>query len=181
METTKFSVREMALIAVMTAVMCILGPMSVPIGVIPISLTNLVIYIAVYILGCRRGTISFLVYLLIGTAGVPVFSAYSGGVAKLLGPTGGYLIGFIFVALITGFFVDRFDGKVIPSFAGMLLSTILLYGFGTAWLAYQAGMTYPAALAAGVIPFIVPDIIKMIIAVVIGPQIRRRLQHAGLL
>ena len=93
---SKTNVREMALIALMAAVTCILGPLSVPIGVVPISLTNFAIYLAIYVLGCRRGTISYIVYLLLGLVGLPVFSGFSSGVGKLFGPTGGYLIGFIF-------------------------------------------------------------------------------------
>ena len=121
---SKTNVREMALIALMAAVTCILGPLSVPIGVVPISLTNFAIYLAIYVLGCRRGTISYIVYLLLGLVGLPVFSGFSSGVGKLFGPTGGYLIGFIFMALICGFAIDRFEAKLIPSMIGMILGTI---------------------------------------------------------
>ena len=81
--------------ALMTAVTCILAPLSIPIGPVPISLTNLAIYISLYLLGWKRGTISYLIYLLIGLVGIPVFSGFTGGPAKLAGPTGGYIIGFI--------------------------------------------------------------------------------------
>lgn len=174
------NVREMALIAVMAAVTCVLGPLSVPIGVVPISFTNLAVYLAIYVLGCRRGALSYVVYLLIGLVGVPVFSGFTGGVGKLFGPTGGYLIGFVFMALLCGWFIDKFDCKVVPSFAGMILGTIVCYAFGTAWLAYQAGMSFSAALAAGVLPFVVGDVVKMVIAAVVGPQVRRQLRRAGL-
>lgn len=177
---TKTNVREMALIAVMAAVTCVLGPLSVPIGVVPISFTNLAVYLAIYVLGCKRGTVSYIVYLLIGLVGVPVFSGFTGGVGKLFGPTGGYLIGFIFMALICGWFIDRFECKLVPSFAGMVLGTIVCYIFGTVWLAYQAGMSFYAALAAGVLPFIVGDLSKMVVAAIIGPQVRRQLARAGL-
>ena len=177
---TKTNVREMALIAVMAAVTCVLGPLSVPIGVVPISFTNLAVYLAIYVLGCKRGTISYIVYLLIGLVGVPVFSRFTGGGGKLFGPTGGYLIGFIFMALICGWFIDKFDCKLVPSFVGMVLGTIVCYVFGTVWLAYQAGMSFYAALAAGVLPFIIGDLVKMVIAAVIGPQVRRQLARAGL-
>lgn len=180
MQKTTFSVREMALIAVMTAVICVLGPLSVPIGVIPVSFTNLAIYLAIYVLGCRRGVISYVVYLLIGMVGVPVFSGFTGGVAKLFGPTGGYLIGFIFMAIICGIVIDKFECKFVPSMIGMIVGTIVCYFFGTAWLAYQAGMSFQAALAAGVLPFIIPDLVKMVIAAVVGVQIRRQLQRAGI-
>ena len=177
---TKTNVREMALIAVMAAVTCVLGPLSVPIGVVPISFTNLAVYLAIYVLGCKRGTISYIVYLLIGLVGVPVFSSFTGGVGKLFGPTGGYLIGFIFMALICGWFIDKSDCKLVPSFVGMVLGTIVCYVFGTVWLAYQAGMSFYAALAAGVLPFIIGDLVKMVIAAVIGPQVRRQLARTGL-
>ena len=88
--------------ALMTAVTCILAPLSIPIGPVPISLTNLAIYISLYLLGWKRGTISYLIYLLIGLVGIPVFSGFTGGPAKLAGPTGGYIIGFIAMAIIAG-------------------------------------------------------------------------------
>lgn len=100
-------VRDMTKIAIFTALLCILAPMSIPIGPVPISLTTLVIYLSLYILGMKKGTISFLIYLLLGLVGLPVFSGYSGGPAKLLGPTGGYIIGFLFIALIGGYVIDR--------------------------------------------------------------------------
>ena len=183
MKQKKISVSEMALIAVMAAVTCIMGPLSIPIpfSVVPISLTNLAVYLAIYVLGCRRGTLSYLVYLLLGLVGVPVFSGFSGGVGKLFGPTGGYLLGFIFMALICGWAIDHFSCKLVPSFIGMLLGTVVCYAFGTAWLAYQANLTFMAALAAGVLPFIPGDLAKMVIAAVVGPQIRRRLAQAQLL
>ena len=181
MKQNKITVSEMALIALMAAVTCIMGPLSVPIGLVPISLTNLAVYLAIYVLGCRRGTLSYLVYLLLGLVGVPVFSGFTGGVGKLFGPTGGYLLGFIFMALICGWAIDRFSCKLIPSFIGMLLGTVVCYAFGTAWLAYQADLSFAAALAAGVLPFIPGDLAKMVIAAVVGPQIRRRLAQAQLL
>lgn len=182
MKQNKITVSEMALIAVMAAVTCIMGPLSIPIpfSLVPISLTNLAVYLAIYVLGCRRGTLSYLVYLLLGLVGMPVFSGFTGGVGKLFGPTGGYLLGFIFMALICGWAIDHFSCKLVPSFAGMLLGTVVCYAFGTAWLAYQAGLTFVAALAAGVLPFIPGDLAKMVIAAVLGPQIRRRLEQARL-
>ena len=112
--TTKkksFTTFQMALIAVMAAITCILGPLSIPIPIspVPISLTNLAIYLTVCLLGWKFGTISYLIYLLIGIAGLPVFSGFSSGFAKLLGPTGGYLIGFIPMAIICGFAFEKFS------------------------------------------------------------------------
>lgn len=177
----KINIRQMVLIGVMAAVICVLGPLSIPVGPVPISFTNLAIYLAVYILGGRKGTVSYLVYLFIGLVGVPVFSGFTGGAGRLFGPTGGYLIGFIFMALIAGFFVDRFRNRLLLCMGGMILGTIVTYIFGTGWLAYEANMDFSAALAAGVLPFIIGDFIKMIIAAVVGPQVYHKLVIGGIL
>lgn len=176
----KSKVFQMASIGVMAAAICILGPFSIPVGLVPISFTNLAIYITLYTLGMKKGTLSLIIYLLVGFAGVPVFSGFTSGAAKLLGPTGGYLIGFIFMALVSGFFIDRFFNKWYLCTAGMVLGTAVCYIFGTAWLAYQANMSAGAALAAGVTPFIPGDLAKISISAYIGPKIRSRLIKANL-
>ena len=181
METEKkFSITQIAVIGVMTAVICILAPFSLPIGPVPISFTNLAIYIALYVLGMKRGTISYLIYLLIGLVGVPVFSGFTGGPQKLFGPTGGYLIGFIPMAVITGIVIDKCMKKWYFCLLAMIAGTWVCYLFGTAWLAFQANMTFKAARAAGVIPFIIEDLIKMVLALLIGPQIHKQLVKAQL-
>ena len=171
---------EITITALMTAVTCILAPMSIPIGPVPISFTNLAIYLSLYLLGWKKGTISYLIYLLIGLVGIPVFSIFTSGPGKLFGPTGGYLIGFIPLALIAGFFIDHFRNKKALCFLGMILGTAVCYALGTAWLAVQAHMGFQAALMAGVIPFLPGDFIKMILALLIAPQIRKQLDAAGL-
>ena len=102
----RISTKTMALIAVMTAVTCILAPLSIPIGPVPISLTNFAIYLGLYIMGVHEEALSYIVYLLIGFVGLPVFSGFTGGAAKILGPTGGYLIGFLPMLIIAGIAID---------------------------------------------------------------------------
>ncbi len=182
--------KEITLIGLMAAVTCIAGPLSLPLpfSPVPISLTNLAVYFSVYILGMKRGTVSYLVYLLIGLVGVPVFSAFTGGPAKLFGPTGGYLIGFLFMALISGYCVDRWNGRIAASFIGMISGTVVCYFLGTTWLAFQMSLgsnqtfvtMFPAAFAAGVLPFIVGDLIKMILSLLIGSQVRVRVRRIAL-
>lgn len=176
----KFSTRQLAVIGVMTAVTCVLAPFSLPIGPVPISLTNLAIYFSLYVLGTKFGCVSYLVYLLIGFIGVPVFSGFTSGPGKLLGPTGGYLIGFLPMAVIAGLLIDKFISRRVICLLGMVAGTIVAYAFGTIWLAYQAGMDWKAALMAGVIPFIPGDLGKMLLAMIAGPQIRRQLVRADL-
>ena len=179
-QTGKLSISQIAVIGVMAAVICILAPFSIPIGVVPISFTNLAVYIALYALGMKKGTISYLIYLLIGLVGVPVFSGFTSGPQKLFGPTGGYLIGFIGMALISGIFIDKFANKWYLCFLGMVLGTTVCYVLGTVWLAFQAGLSFQAALAAGVLPFIPGDLVKIIVAMLLGPTLRRQLRKAHL-
>jgi biotin transport system substrate-specific component len=181
--TTKSSTYQIALMGIMAAVMCILGPLSIPIpfSPVPISFTNLAIYFTVFILGWKRGTISYLIYMLIGLVGLPVFSGFAGGPGKLMGPTGGYIIGFIFMALIAGFFIEKYNGKVYMYVIGLILATCIAYLLGTAWLSYQVHLTFWQALMAGVIPYLIGDGVKIAIAVIIGPILRKRLIRANLL
>lgn len=169
-------IQNMCLIAVMTAVMCIFGPMSVPIGPVPVSLTVFTVCFSAYVLGMKRGTIAYLIYLLIGFIGVPVLSGYSGGASKVFGPTGGYLFGFIFMALISGLAADRFHKNVFAQFVGMLSGLLLCYTLGTVWLSFVTGMSLEKAIAAGVLPFVGLDFLKIIVAILVGRPVRNRLK-----
>ena len=169
-----FTTKRMALIGVMTAVTCILGPLSIPLpfSPVPISFTNLAIYL-------KACTISYLIYMLLGMVGIPVFSGFTAGVGKLAGPTGGYLVGFILMALIVGFFVDHFPGKVALHIVGMVLGLAICYIFGTVWLAGQLNMTFVAGLGVGVIPYLPGDAVKIIFTALIGPKLRREIYRLG--
>ena len=165
--------KTLTLTGLMTAVICIVGPVSIPIPVspVPVTLTNFAVCIAVYVLGLKAGTVSCLIYLCLGAAGLPVFSAFSGGIGKLAGPTGGYLVGFLFLALIQGSLMFRFPGKNAAAVIGMILGTAVCYCFGTAWLAGQMHLSFGAALTAGVIPYLPGDAAKIILAALAGPKL----------
>lgn len=165
--------KALTLTGLMTAVICIVGPLSLPLPVspVPVTLTNFAVYIAVYVLGLKAGTVSCLVYLCLGAVGLPVFSAFSGGIGKLAGPTGGYLVGFLFLALIQGALIFRFPGKNAAAVIGMILGTAVCYFFGTVWLAGQMHLSFGAALAAGVIPYLPGDAAKIILAALAGPKL----------
>lgn len=175
--TNKFSTRRLVLIALITAITCIFAPLAIPIPVspVPISLTNLVIMISIYVLGFKDATISYVVYLLLGLVGLPVFSGFTGGIAKIAGPTGGYLVGFIFLTLIAGLFVEKFPQNRVLAVVGMVIGMAITYIFGTEWLAIQLKMTFVAALSVGVIPYLAGDAVKIIIAIIVGPALRSRL------
>lgn len=172
-DNQKIRTKQMVLIALMTAVTCVLGPLSIPLpfSPVPISLTNFAIFLAIFILGMKSGTISFIIYLLLGAVGVPVFSSFRGGFQVLAGPTGGYLIGFIFLALIMGFALDHFDRKLVPTIIGMIIGMAVCYAFGTVWLAKLLSLSFKEGLMMGVIPYLAGDAAKIIIAAIVGPKL----------
>ena len=165
---------------VMAAVICVLSPMAIPIGPVPITLVNLSMYLALYLLGGRWGTLSCLVYVLIGAAGVPVFAGFTGGVGRLFGPTGGYIVGYLWMAIVAGLVIDKCRSRVLH-FAGMTVGTALCYGLGTLWYCVSMNSGVGAALALCVLPFIPGDLVKMVLAISVGPMLRNRLEKAGLL
>ena len=172
-DNQKIKTKQMVLIALMTAVTCVLGPLSIPLpfSPVPISLTNFAIFLAIFVLGMKNGTISFIIYLLLGAVGVPVFSSFRGGFQVLAGPTGGYLIGFIFLALIMGFALDHFDRKLVPTIIGMIIGMAVCYAFGTVWLAKLLSLSFKEGLMMGVIPYLAGDAAKIIIAAIVGPKL----------
>ncbi len=176
------TVQQMSIVGLMAAIICIMGPWSIPIPIspIPISLCTFSIYLSCYILGAKFAYISVGIYILIGLVGLPVFSGFASGLGKVSGPTGGYLIGYIFIAIIGGYFVDKFSNTKNPTkylfcILGMILGTIVCYSLGTVWLAYQLSLSFQGALAAGVLPYIPLDLCKIVAAALLGQQIRKRL------
>ncbi len=175
--TAKSTTKRMVTIALVTAITCILAPLSVPIPIspVPITLTNLVLFISFFVLEWKDALLSYIIYILIGLAGLPVFSGFSGGIAKLAGPTGGYLIGFVFLILIAGIIIDRFPHRKLPAIIGMVLGMAVTYLFGTVWLAVQMELSFTAALSVGAFPYLPGDAAKIMIAVIVGPLLQRRL------
>ncbi|MGN0299129.1 MAG: biotin transporter BioY [Lachnospiraceae bacterium] len=182
-------VYQMAIIALFTAVACIIGPMSIPIGTVPVSFTIMVMYLSVVIQGWKSAELSCIIYLLLGAVGVPVFSAYGAGLGKLLGPTGGYLIGYLLMIPVIGIFMNLAEKigekKYTPvyfiiTFIGMVLGTAVAYALGTAWYMVVMKVNLGAALASCVMPFIGFDLVKIVIALAVGSFITKQLTRAGL-
>lgn len=170
-----FTTKSMVLMALFAAVTCILGPLALPIGPVPISLTNFVIYFSLYILGWKRGTITCLIYLVLGAIGLPVFSGFAGGLGKIAGPTGGYIIGFIFLAIIAGLFIEK-TNNIIVKIVGMILATAVDYAFGTAWFCFSTGTGVVAALSLCVFPFIIGDLVKIVVSAIVAPTVAKQIK-----
>lgn len=181
MKNKKLTTYQMAVTALMAAALCVLGPLSVPIGAIPISLSNFVICLTAWLLGPKFGTLSVAVYLLIGLVGVPVFSGYGAGIAKLAGPTGGYLVGYLLLAFIGGLFIEKSKGQPVISGIGLVLGDAACYVLGTAWFVFQMQCELGYALSVCVYPFIALDLAKIVVSCIVGALLRKRLVQAGVL
>lgn len=172
------SVKSLVLTALVTGITCIIAPFAIPIpfSPVPVSLTNLVLYISIFLLGWKSATVSYLVYVLLGAVGLPVFSGFAGGLGKIAGPTGGYLVGFVFLTVISGYILEKFRGRRVIIVIGMVLGTAVTYVFGTAWLCIQMNLTFLQGLAIGTLPYLPGDCIKIIIAIIIGPILAQRIR-----
>lgn len=175
---SKLSVRDMAYIALFVVMMAVCSWISIP-YVVPFTLQTFAVFLAVGVLGGRRGTMAVLVYLLMGAVGLPVFTGFSGGIGHLLGSTGGYIVGFVFTALVM-WGMERIPGnRTVVLAVSMVLGLLVCYVFGTAWfLMVYARTTGPVGVwtAVGwcVAPYVVPDLVKLALALVL----RRRLRMA---
>jgi biotin transport system substrate-specific component len=168
--------KDMALIGLFAALLAICSWISIP-TTIPFTLQTMGVFLAVGLLGGKRGTISILLYLLIGAIGVPVFSGFKGGIGALAGPTGGYLIGFVGTALIMWLFTARFGSSTKVLFLSMILGLMVCYCFGTLWFMWiynrtQGAISLMGTLSACVFPFIIPDLIKMAVAILLINRLR---------
>lgn len=180
-KTNLFSVRSMVFTALFAALICIAAPFSIQVGPIPITLATFAIYLTGAILGGKRGVLATTVYILIGAVGLPVFSGFRGGFGALFGPTGGYLIGYIPLVLITGVFAEMNSQKIsraVVTVIGMILATAALYAFGTVWYMAVSGNDLVTALTACALPFIPGDAIKIACVTALSVPLKAKLNSA---
>ena len=180
MITMKNNIQNLTFTALMAAVLCILGPIVVPIGVVPMSFANMAIYLTIILLDKKKAVISTVLYLLIGLVGIPVFAGFGAGAGKLFGPTGGYLMGYLVLSFVGGNLLEkgRAQGnkRIFAQFLALSTGTIGLYFVGTLWLMYQSKLTLMTVLSIGVFPFIAFDVVKIILAISIGNSIKKRIK-----
>ncbi len=174
------SARDLTFIALMTALMAVCAWITVPMTV-PFTMQTFGVFMALLVLGGAKGTIAIALYILLGLAGVPVFSGFGGGIGVLAGPTGGYIVGFLFTGILYWVF-PRFcksrKGKAGVLFAGLCLC----YLFGTVWFSIvMQGRETPVgffqAIGICVAPYVLPDLLKLLLAL----QLSERLKKAGVI
>lgn len=175
---------ELTKAALFSALFCVLAPHTifVPLSPVGITLGSFLVYVTAVLLGPVRGVVSIGLYLLLGFFGLPVFSGYTAGFGVLMGPSGGFLLGFLPCVWMTGLFVRRRrtgSRGVLLFLAGMVSGTMLLYGIGVLWFyfVYAEAAGFGEVLTACVIPFLLPDVIKIVLATVLyKPLVRLSLR-----
>ena len=180
-KTGRYYVRNMVFTALFAALICVAAPFSIQAGPIPISLATFAIYLTGAILGGKRGVFAVAVYILIGAVGLPVFSGFRGGFGVLFGATGGYIIGYIPLVLITGIFAEMNIRKIpraVVTVIGMILATAALYTFGTIWYMIVSGADLVTALTACALPFIPGDAIKIACVTAVAVPLKAKLNRA---
>lgn len=168
---------DIVYIAVFAVIMAICSWISIP-AAVPFTLQTFGVFIAAGVLGGKRGTLSVLVFILLGAVGIPVFANFSGGIGVLAGPTGGYIIGFLFSALVM-WAMEKLPGKKsVMQIVSMVVGLVVCYAFGTAWFMVVYGKAngpvgLVTALGWCVFPFIIPDLIKIALAYVLSRKLRK--------
>lgn len=174
-------VYALTMTAAAAAVLGAVSPWTVPVGPVPLSFCTLLLYLMPWILDWKGTVAATGVYLAMGAAGLPVFSGFMGGLGHLAGPTGGYLVGYLFLTALCALFVTRAHSQRWVYLIGMLLGTAVLYAMGTAWFCIQTGRGAAEAFVLCVVPFLPGDLVKMLAAFILGPVLRNRLKRTGLL
>ena len=173
---------DMVYIAIFAVLMAICSWISIPMTV-PFTLQTFGVFISVGILGGKRGTVAVLVYILLGAIGVPVFAGFSGGFGVLLNTTGGYIIGFLFSALVMWGIEKVFGRKPVMQILSMLVGLIVCYAIGTAgcmvvYSRANGAVGLGTVLGWCVIPFIIPDLVKIALAFVLSARLRQYVPRA---
>ena len=173
---TKIRTLDMAYMALFAVLMAVCSWISLPLGPVPFTLQTFAVFLAVGVLGGRRGTITILVYILMGAVGLPVFSNFSGGIGQLMGATGGYILGFLGSALVMWAVEALLGKKTWVRAVSMVLGLVVCYAFGTFWFMQVYARTsgpvgVMAALGWCVFPYILPDLGKIALALLLGNRL----------
>lgn len=163
---------QMILCALFAALTAVLSQVAIPIGPVPISLATFSVFLSGALLGARLGGISQCVYVLLGAVGVPVFAGFKSGLGALVGPTGGYIVGYVFAAFVVGLIAERSGGKIWKLALAMVAGFLTYMVLGTGWFMILTGKNLAAALMVCVIPFLPGDGLKMALAVLLARQLQ---------
>lgn len=176
----KGAAREIAYIALAVSVITVCAWISIPVGPVPVTLQTLAVALVGALLGWKRGIAAIFAYIFMGLVGIPVFSAFRAGPAALFGTTGGYIFGFLFLALLPALAkkipVRRPAARFLIFFSSMVAGEAMCYLFGTVWFVQMTGARVGYALAVCVLPFILPDLVKFLLAALLAVRLERNIK-----
>lgn len=180
-ERVRGAIASVALVGLGAALLALTAQVRIPLPFTPVPITGQTFGVLLVgaSLGLSRGTLALLVYIAAGILGAPVFTQGGHGAQYLLGPTGGYLVGFVVAAALLGRLAERAaDRRVLPALAGMFAASATIYAFGAAGLMLAKGVDLPAAVSLGVTPFVVGDLLKAALAGGLLPLAWRAVRRA---
>ena len=172
------STKEITVIAMMVAFIAVASQVVVPFGPVPFTLQTMAVFIVSYWLGFKRGVIAVASYIILGAIGCPVFAQMSGGIGVIVGSTGGFIIGFIIIAIAVGGITSKIKSdnqliNIVIAVVSMLIGDVLCFSVGTVQFMFVTNMSLKLALTYCVIPFIVPDLIKMVVATIFVNRVKK--------
>ena len=176
MERDKLSTKDLCTISVWVAIIAVMAQIAIPMPAgVPMTMQTFGITLGALILGPKKGAIATLVYVLLGLVGLPVFANFTGGIHKLVSPTGGFIVSFPLMAWIIGIGV-AYKGRFKWAYVGgIILGTLINYVVGVIGFCFLTGGALSVGISACVIPFIPTAIIKIVIAGILGLKLRQRL------
>lgn len=169
-------VKNLTLRAILAAAICVIAPLSIPSGAIPVTLASLIIYVVSACTQVKFSVPAVTIYILLGCFGLPVFSGFTGGFQIVSGITGGYIISYVPCSAVISLLCGKFGNKKIIIPLSMILATLICYVCGTLWYAFQTDSTFLASVPVCVLPFVPGDILKITAATCICVALRPKLE-----
>jgi len=167
------NLKSMTYISLMSVIIAVCAWLTIP-AAVPFTMQTFGVFFALLFMGGKRGSASIAIYLLLGALGLPVFSGFSGGIGHLFGVTGGYMLGFLLTGIVYMLFEKLFGNSLKISVLSLILGLFLCYIFGTVWFSiYKGNMSILNAFGICVIPFIIPDLLKLALAVIIYKRLKK--------
>ena len=164
--------RWTVLSSLMAAFTAVGAYIHLPIGPVPIVLSTLFVLLSGLLLGSRWGLVTMGLYLLLGAIGMPVFAGGKGGLAHFLGPTGGYLFGYVLASWTTGLISERSRGTLILEIFAVVIGSLAIYSLGVPWLKMVTQMSWRKAFMLGMVPFLIGDVVKASVALMLARAVR---------
>lgn len=169
-------VKNLTLRAILAAAICVIAPLSIPSGAIPVTLASLIIYVVSACTQVKFSVPAVTIYILLGCFGLPVFSGFTGGFQIVSGITGGYIISYVPCSAVISLLCGKFGNKKIIIPLSMIFATLICYVCGTLWYAFQTDSTFLASVPVCVLPFVPGDILKITAATCICVALRPKLE-----